>query len=299
MASNFTSTDWGQSPELIPQPPLAKRNTKAAKGKKSDNKKSKSSLSAKEKSRRYDHYVLNDKAPANKNAQIGDFLDRMTFDPANLFPTNSGQLGKFVPTGYKQARVRGTRFDEPPIPFKNPSVQAAVNAADFYVKYNRDNPVGGPYTDKRLYNDPLHRAATQPQKKPHAERLLEGWDALSFDEQQVFRAGGGRWFTDNFLSPGSSSNELIDENIDEFLRISNERRLTTNRSDASPLLGNEAPLQNGVPNINELDQLSDAQLERLLNQWLQNNQDSNAVRHASAQSQQPNPGWGTGLNTLG
>jgi hypothetical protein len=225
------------STTLIPQPPLP-APAKTGKGKKkSDRPLKNKALSKAEKARRYDRFVVNDKTARNRNAQIGDYLDRMTFDPENLFPTNTQNLGKFVPTGFKQATVRGTRFDEPPIPFKAPGVQAAVNAAEFYTKYNRDNPIGGPYTDKRLYNAPRLRAATQPLPKSYAERLNESWDALTLDEQQVFRQAGGRWFVENYLQAGRANNDDREANIAEFVRLLNERNTIPNTSDISVLSG--------------------------------------------------------------
>jgi hypothetical protein len=264
---------------LIPQEPLPKRGVKTVKSKR---KNSHGDLSQPEKAKRYDQYVINDKAPNNRDAQIGDFLDRMTFEPENLFPTNSAGLARFVPTGFKSARVRGTRFDEPPIPFKAPSVQAAVNASEFFIKYNRDNPVGGPYKDKRLYNDPLHRAATQPQRRSYAERLASGYDNLTFDEQQVFRPAGGRWFVDNFIRPGTTTTEQREENIDEFIRLLNERGTVPNTSDLSPLYDSEAPFEDGLAAAPDV---SDDDWERNTAEWLQNNLESKALRQATATTQ--------------
>ena len=264
---------------LIPQKPLPKRGIKTVKAK---GKNVQGRLTKQQKAERYDRYVINDKAPNHRDAQIGDFLDRMTFDPDNLFPTNSARLAKFVPTGFKSAEVRGTRFNEPPIPFKAPSVQAAVNASEFFNKYNRDNPVGGPYTDKRLYNDPLHRAATQPQRKSYAERLSEGYDNLTFDEQQVFKKAGGRWFVDNFIRPGTTTTEQREENIDEFIRLLSERNRVPNTSDLSPLYGSEAPYEDGLAGAPDLPE---DEWKANSKEWLQNNLESKALRKASAATQ--------------
>jgi hypothetical protein len=298
---------WSGDSVLIPQAPLPSRNQSAKKNKnKQSNKKLPSHkrkgtpLSKSEKARRYDNYVVNDKAPKNRDAQIGDFLDRMTFDSENLFPTNSARIAKFVPIGFKSATVRGTRFNEPPIPFKSPKVQAAVNASELFNKYKRDNPVGGPYTDKRLYNSPMHRAATRPAQKSYAQRLSEGWDNLTPDEQQVFKQAGGKWFTDNFLSTGTSTPESRENNIAEFVRILNERNRQPNLSDVSPLFGQEAgTAADGSMPLAEASDVPDDQWLANVTQWLQNQVSASGTDNSSTSAALTDQSGQQGQNMFG